>query len=118
MLAVSDMMRVSLAQYALILFSVLVSACFFGSDGACSAMIAGMAYALPTTLLVAILRLRKGTRGGWAYAVLVGEFVRILVFGAVLALTARVYEDLHWPSVLIGIVAVVSSYFVILFKKY
>ena len=117
MLAVSDMMRVSLAQYAMTFFSVLVSVFFFGESGAWSAAIGGLAYAVPTTLLVAVLRLRKGAKGG-AYAVLVGEFVRILAFGAVLVLAARVYEDLHWPSVLIGSVSVVSSYFVILFKKY
>ena len=105
MLAVSDMMRVSLAQYALTLFAALVSALFFGADGAASAMIA-----------VIVMRKRRGNPG--AYTVLVGEFVRILAFAAVIGIAVGVYEDLHWPAVLIGIVAAVSSYFVILFKKY
>lgn len=112
------MMRVSLAQYALTFLAVLVSTLFWGLSGAVSAMIGGLAYALPTTVLIAVIALRKRRGSAGAYTVLVGEFVRILALGAVIGLAARVYEDLHWPSVLIGIVAVVSSYFVILFKKY
>ena len=118
MLAVSDMMRGSLAQYALTLFAALVSALFFGAAGAASAMIGGLAYALPTSVLIAVLVMRKRRGNPGAYTVLVGEFVRILAFGAVIGIAAGVYEDLHWPAVLIGIVAAVSSYFVILFKKY
>ena len=77
MYAISDMMRISLAQYVIVFLVTVVSAFFVGQDAAYTALMAGLAYAVPTTLLALFLVLPKflTAYSPSAVAVLGGEFV-------------------------------------------
>ena len=120
MYAISDMMRISLAQYVIVFLVTVVSAFFVGRAAAYTALMTGLCYAIPTTLLVLYLALPKfkavyrlGT-----YSVLGGECVKILTVLALLGLMVRYYENLHWPAFIFTIIAVASSYFIALFKRH
>ena len=117
MYAISDMMRISLAQYVIVFLVTVVSAFFVGQDAAYTALIA---YAVPTTLLALFLVLPKflTAYSPSAVAVLGGEFVKILVVVLLLGLMVGYYENLHWPAFIFTIIAVANSYFIVLFKRH
>lgn len=119
MYAISDMMRISLAQYVIVFLVTVVSAFFVGQDAAYTALFAGLAYAVPTTLLALFLVLPKFVTAysPSAVAVLGGEFVKILVV-LLLGLMVGYYENLHWPAFIFTIIAVANSYFIVLFKRH
>ena len=110
MYAISDMMRISLAQYVIVFLVTVVSAFFVGQDAAYTALMAGLAYAVPTTLLALFLVLPKflTAYSPSAVAVLGGEFVKMVGY----------YENLHWPAFIFTIIAVANSYFIVLFKRH
>lgn len=119
MYAISDMMRVSLAQYVIVFIVTACFAVFVGQAAAYTALMTGLAYAVPSTLLALYLALPKiltAYKTG-PYAVLVGEFVKILVMTALLGLVIKNYENLHWPALIVTIIAVANSYFIVLFKR-
>ena len=118
---ISDMMRVALTQYALIAVVAALFAVFAGQNAAVSALLGGLSYAVPTTLFVLLLRLVRQLISHVsinAMAVLLGEFVKILVALLLMLLSARICENLNWPAFLVSLIAVVNSYFVMLFKKH
>ena len=119
MYAISDMMRVSLAQYVIVFLVAAVFAFFVGQDAVCTSLMAGFAYAVPSTLLALYLALPKfvtAYRHG-PYAVIVGGIVKILVVAILLGLIIKDYENLHWPAFIFTIIAVANSYFIVLFKR-
>lgn len=120
MYAISDMMRISLAQYVIVFLVTVVSAFFVGQDAAYTALMAGLAYAVPTTLLALFLVLPKflTAYSPSAVAVLGGEFVKILVVVLLLGLMVGYYENLHWPAFIFTIIAVANSYFIVLFNRH
>lgn len=120
MYAISDMMRISLAQYVIVFLVTVVSAFFVGRNAAYTALMAGLAYAVPTTLLALFLVLPKFLTAYSlsAVAVLAGECVKILVVVLLLGLMVGYYENLHWPAFIITIIAVANSYFIVLFKRH
>lgn len=119
MYAISDMMRVSLAQFVLTALVSAGFAVFVGQDAALSALIGGGAYALPTACLVLYLVLagRRASARFNPYRVLVGEFVKILTVLLILGLGVKYYENLYWPGLIFGIIAVVNANFIVLFKR-
>lgn len=114
MYAISDMMRVSLAQIVLTFLVGALFAVFVGQEAGLSALIGGGAYAFPTALLALYLVLAGRRTPG---PVLVGEFVKILAVLLILGLSVRYYENLHWPGLILGIVVVVNANFIVLFKR-
>lgn len=119
MYAISDMMRVSLAQFVLTFLGAALFAVFVGQEAGLSALIGGGAYAFPTALFALYLVLAgRRTPGRFnPYRVLVGEFVKILAVLLILGLSVRYYENLHWPGLILGIVVVVNANFIVLFKR-
>lgn len=121
MYAISDMMRISLAQYVIVFLVTVVSAFFVGQDAAYTALMAGLAYAVPTTLLALFLVLPKfltGVQPKCCAQCSEGEFVKILVVVLLLGLMVGYYENLHWPAFIFTIIAVANSYFIVLFKRH
>ena len=107
---ISDMMRVALAQYALVAVVAALFAVFAGQNAAVSALLGGLSYALPTTMYAMLLKLiRRNIRHATlnAMAVLVGEFVKILIALLLMLLSAQVCENLNWPAFLVSLIAVV-----------
>lgn len=119
MYVVSDMMRVSLAQLVLVTIVTVIFAIFVGQDAAYSALIGGMAYALPSGLFV--LYLVSFRYLNWfrlnSKHILIGEFLKIFMVLLILGLTVKYYENLYWPALIVSIIAVANSYFIVLFKR-
>lgn len=114
------MMRVVLAQYVVAVLAALIGALFFNVDAGLSALLGGLSYAFMSTLLMLFLimgRKMKISVGAGVMAMLLGEFVKILSVILLLLAVAQQYDALNWPAFLISLIAVVNSYFVLLFKK-
>lgn len=120
MFIVSDMMRVALAQYAIVVGVAALCGLISGQTALISALLGGLSYAVPTSVYVGLLALlRRVTKqaGVNAFAVLIGEFVKIFVALLMMLLSAEFYH-LNWPAFLFSLIAVVNGYFVMLFKKH
>ena len=118
---ISDVIRVSLTQYVVVLVVTLGFVCFVGQDAGVSALLGGLSYALPSSALALSLTLPKMIKRDYklsAYRIFFGEFMKILSVILLWVFTVRYYETLHWPAFIFGVIAVVNSYFVILFKKH
>lgn len=114
------MMRVVLAQYVVAVLAALIGALIFNVDAGLSALLGGLSYAFMSTLLMLFLivgRKMKISVGAGVMAMLLGEFVKILSVIVLLLVVAQQYDALNWPAFLISLIAVVNSYFVLLFKK-
>ena len=81
MFALSDMMRVVLAQYVVTLIAALFCTAVFGTDPGLSAFLGGFYYAAATTLhaliLLGVKKLGCGV-GANVVTLLFGEFVKVL----------------------------------------
>lgn len=118
--AISDMMRVALAQYLIVVALAMLFAFVTGEQAAVSALIGGLAYAVPTTFFAGLLTaMRTLTRNATLNAVtlLLGEFVKILLVLLLMLLGAKYCEPLNWVAFLITLIAVANSYFIMLFRK-
>jgi len=113
------MLRVVAAQF---LTSVVVAAgawAIGGHRAAVSALLGGLACAVPNGLFalnLAWLGLRSGSRavqGGsgsataHALALLVGEFIKVALTIGLLVLIARTYRDVVWLALIVAVSAVV-----------
>lgn len=120
MFALSDMMRVVLAQYVVTLIAALFCTAVFGTDPGLSAFLGGFYYAAATTLhtliLLGVKKLGCGV-GANVVTLLFGEFVKVLCVILLLFITAQLYANLNWPALIISLMAVANSYFILLFKK-
>ena len=121
MYAISDMMRISLAQYVIVFLVTVVSAFFrragcslHGTDG--GARLRGPDDAPRVDFWCCRKFLTAYSPS--AVAVLGGEFVKILVVVLLLGLMVGYYENLHWPAFIFTIIAVANSYFIVLFKRH
>lgn len=119
MFALSDMMRVVLAQYVVTLIAALFCTAVFGTDPGLSAFLGGFYYAAATTLhALILLGVKKlGGVGANVVTLLFGEFVKVLCVILLLFITAQLYANLNWPALIISLMAVANSYFILLFKK-
>lgn len=83
-----------------------------GLHGAISALIGGAAYVLPNFLFA--LRLTMAARAGKGSLAsvatfFVGEFFKVAATIGLLAIAAKQYPDLHWPSMLIGLAVAMQA---------
>ncbi len=119
MFGISGIIRVLITQYVLVLILCAGSAFFVGSDGAWTALFTGLAYALPTSLLAiflmpktSIVRDRLGSS-----AILIGEFVKVLMIVIGLVLIVNYYENLRWSVFILTLITLANSYLLVLFKR-
>ncbi len=102
---ISDVIRVSLTQYVVVLVVTLGFVCFVGQDAGVSALLGGLSYALPSSALALSLTLPKMIKRDYkpsAYRIFFGEFMKILSVILLWVLTVRYYETLHWPAFIWG----------------
>ena len=99
------MFRVILMQVLATLVVAIVAGWFVGMRGVVSAAAGGAIYTIPNLLFALQLAL-AGRRTGSASpkVFLFGAFAKIVLTFILLALVVSRYEDLHWPSMLIGLV--------------
>jgi len=112
------MFRAILLQIAAVIITAVAAGFFAGTRGAVSAALGGIACALPNFLFA--LRLKfVANRPGASYPVnfFLGEFVKIAATIALLVFVVREYSDLHWPSMLIGLVLALQAGFLAFWKK-
>ena len=83
-----------------------------------SAMLGGLVCVLPN-LLFALRLLRVAKRPGSSYPAnfLAGEFIKLVLIIGLLVVVVRSYADLHWPSLLIGLVLATQALFFAFWKK-
>ncbi|MDR3053807.1 MAG: ATP synthase subunit I [Zoogloeaceae bacterium] len=116
------MIRTIYLQLAAALLAVCLAALFAGARGAVSAVLAGVVCILPCAWFT--LRLSKMTRqtGGasapqFATQFFVGEFVKIAATVLLLLIAVKIYQDVHWPSLLLGMILVLQASFLAFWKK-
>jgi ATP synthase protein I len=112
------MFRVVAAQFLTSLFVAAGAWIIGGHRAAVSALLGGLACTLPNGLFALNLaRLSRGSKlhaadGGMgsaraiAFALLFGEFIKVVLTIALLVLIARMVREVVWPALLVAVVAV------------
>ena len=115
---VTLMFRAILLQTITILISALAAGLIAGTRGAVSAALGGAVCTLPNFLFA--LRLKfVATRPGASYVAIffLGQFVKIALTIGLLVSVVKIYPDLHWPSMLIGLGLALQAGFLAFWKK-
>lgn len=99
-------------QVGATLIATILIGLFVGWSGVVSALIGGGAYILPNFLFA--LRLTMAARAGKGSLAsvatfFIGEFVKVAATIGLLAIAAKEYADLHWPSMLIGLAVALQA---------
>ncbi|MBP8278486.1 MAG: ATP synthase subunit I [Propionivibrio sp.] len=112
------MFRTVFLQVAVTVMAMVVAGIVVGTRGAVSAAIGGLVCAIPNLLFATHLGLSKFRSGAsFAGAFLLGEFVKLVLTVSMLVVVAKYYTDLHWPSLLIGLVLATQVLFLAFWKK-
>jgi ATP synthase protein I len=100
------MFKVILLQTAAVMLATAIGGSIAGSRGGISAALGGAACVLPNLLLALHLRLATGRPGAARFLTrfMLGEIVKLTLVVASLFIIAREYDDVHLPSLLIGLV--------------
>jgi ATP synthase protein I len=99
-------------QAAMTLIVVAIAAVIGGSHAALSAGIGGLACLVPSALFAMRLAWESRRPGGATlHGFFVGEFAKLAFTMAILFIAARVYRELNWPALVVGLIAVLKSYF-------
>ena len=99
------MFRTVFLQIAVTVVVTVVAGILMGARGAVSAAMGGAVYVLPNLFFAVHLSLLKfRPRASFTTAFLLGEFVKLVMAVSLLAGVVRFYTDLHWPSMLVGLV--------------
>jgi ATP synthase protein I len=112
------MFRAILLQLAATIIATLMLGLFAGTRGAISAALGGAICTLPNLLFA--LRLKSvASRPGASYPAnfFLGEFVKIIATVGLLVFVVKIYADLHWPSMLVGLGLALQAGFLAFWKK-
>ena len=112
------MFRVVFLQGLIVIIVSAVAGVLIGVIGGLSAAAGGAAYAIPNFLFA--LRLKSvGIRPHASYPMnfFFGEFAKIVLTFVLLIVTVWIYADLHWPSMLIGLVLASQAMFLAFWEK-
>jgi ATP synthase protein I len=105
-------------QLAVTLIAAVGAGLLVGENGAVSAGLGGLSCTLPNFLFALRLTRVAGRRGAsYAMNFFLGEFIKIAATIAILLFVAKGYADLHWPSLLIGLVLALQAGFLAFWKK-
>ncbi len=112
------MFRAILLQVVVTVITASVAGLVVGMRGAVSAAAGGAVCTVPNLLFA--LRLRSvSLRRGASYPLnfFFGEFAKVILTFVLLAVLVRIYADLHWPSMLIGLALASQAMFLAFWKK-
>ena len=113
------MLRVLTLQLAAMAMAVAACGFFVGTRGGISAALGGLTCTLSNLLLGCQVKTASTRRAGsFVVGFFLGEIVKLAVIFCSLLVIAKKYDDLHWPSLLIGLV--LSTYallFLVFWKK-
>lgn len=96
--------RILVLQLMATLVAVLLCVIYAGVRGGVSAALGGLACALPNVLLAWRVKVASTRhRAGFVVVFFLGEIVKLVAIIGLLVYIAKAYDDLHWPSLLIGV---------------
>ena len=112
------MFKVILLQVVATVVASVAGGLVNGSSGAISAALGGLACVLPNLLFALRLKFVSARRGSsFAVNFLLGELFKLAAVFGLLFVIAKEYDDLHWPSLLIGLVLATQALFLAFWKK-
>ena len=112
------MLNVIFLQLAVTLASALFAGLLVGGHGALSAALGGLACVVPNGLFALRLHRAQGRPGAsFAVSFFLGEFIKIVATVGLLGFIGMIYADLHWPSMLIGLVLALQAVFLAFWNK-
>lgn len=112
------MARMVMLQFCVAFMIAIIAALISGTAAGISALLGGLSCAFPNALFA--LRLYAGTKkpgGATPGTFFFGELLKILLTATCLGAVVWLYRDLHWLAFLLGIIAVLKSYFLLLFRS-
>lgn len=112
------MYRAILLQVGAVIFTAVGAWLLIGARGGISAALGGAVCVLPNLLFALRLKLvANRARASFSANFLIGELVKMFATVALLVVVARVYADVHWPSLLIGLALALQAMLFALWKK-
>lgn len=109
------MLRIVGLQILVTLLISLISLSVSGTAAAVSALLGGSACAVPNGLFaLRLIAASKRSSDAAVAAFFVGEFLKLALTIALLALVIWRYHDLVWPALMIAVIAVLKSYLIVL----
>jgi ATP synthase protein I len=111
------MRNVVFLQLAVTVVVAVVAAVIGGSAAAWSALLGGASCVVPNALFA--FRLFSGTKkpgGASPVTFFLGEFVKIFLTIAFMGAVVWLYRDLNWLAFLVGVIAVLKSYILLLIR--
>jgi len=116
------MARIVMLQFCVAFIIAIIATLLGGQAAGISALSGGLCYAVPNALFA--LRLYANTKicakkpgranpGTFFF----GEILKILTVVVLLMAVIVLYHDLHWLAFLVGFIAVLKSYFFLLFRS-
>jgi ATP synthase protein I len=111
------MTRIVLLQLAAALVVALIAGLVSGIAAGISALLGGLCCAIPNSLFALRLNMSVKKPGGVnPMSFFVGEFIKIGSTIALMMAVVWLYRDLNWVAFIAGIVVILKSYFILLFK--
>ena len=111
------MARIVLLQLATAIIAALIAFLLFGIPAGLSALFGGLSCALPNAFFALRLAMSVRKPGGASPATFfIGEFIKIGLTMLLMLAVVTWYRDLNWPAFIIAFVAVLKSYFILLFR--
>jgi ATP synthase protein I len=110
------MLRFVLLQLAVTLAVSSVAGLIGGWPALISALLGGLCCVVPNAFFA--LRIFANVRRGSADPVtfFIGEFIKISLTVALLFAVAMLYRDLNWLALIVGFIAGLKSYIILLFR--
>jgi ATP synthase protein I len=106
------MFRVILLQTAAALLATVLGGLIAGPRGGVSSALGGAACIVPNLLLALYLRFAARRPGaGFLAGFLLGEAVKLALVAGLLFIAVRKYDDMHMPSLLVGLVLATQALF-------
>lgn len=112
------MYKAILLQVGVTVIAAVAAAFFAGTRGAVSAMLGGLVCVLPNFLFALRLKfVAKRPGASFPANFLLGALVKMVAIFALLLLVAWGFADLHWPSMLLGLVLATQAMFFVFWNK-
>lgn len=106
-------------QTALTLVVAGLAAILGGKNAALSVALGGLACVLPNALFAARLFADSRRLGGATFhGLFIGELVKLAATVVLFFLIARVYRDVNWPALIVGIIAAQSYFLAFIFGRF
>jgi len=113
------MIKAIYLQIGATVIAVLILGMVAGTRGAISASLGGIACILPNALFALRLRAvaKRAGAGSHVANFFVGEFIKVAATIGLLAVAIRLYPDMHWPGLLLGMAVALQASFFAFWKK-